>query len=115
MVTKLDNKEGNDDRNIIELGTKDGRGAKARTAVLGIVKINSRGGSMRSYVERSMTYAGYLQLIDDLLSEGKTTGTNQSDTMKNYAKLNRQRMNRLGKTIELSPEVVFAVRSVERP
>ena len=38
MVTKLNNKEGNDDSNIIELGTKDGRGAKARTAILGIVK-----------------------------------------------------------------------------
>ena len=70
---------------------------------------------MKSYVERSMTYSGYLQLIDDLLAEGKTTGTNQSDKMKHYAELNRQRMKRLEKTIELSPEVVFAARSAERP
>src|SRR6188768_269284 len=70
---------------------------------------------MKSYVERSMTYSGYLQFIDDLLTEGKTTGTNQSDKMKHYAELNRQRMKRLEKTIELSPEVVFAARSGERP
>jgi len=70
---------------------------------------------MKSYVERSMTYSGYLQLIDDLLTEGKTTGTNQSDKMKHYAELNRQRMKRLEKTIELNPEVVFAARSAERP
>ena len=49
-----------------------------------------------------MTYAEYIKLIDDLLLDGKTTGTNQSEAMFNYGKLNRQRMHRLEKTIVLN-------------
>lgn len=49
-----------------------------------------------------MTFAEYTKLIDDLLLDGKTTGTNQSEAMFNYGKLNRQRMNRLEKTVSLN-------------
>ncbi len=49
-----------------------------------------------------MTFDEYFKLIDDLLLEGKTTGENQSDVMFNYGKLNRQRMNRLEKTVLLN-------------
>lgn len=69
---------------------------------------------MRDYIERSMTFAEYLELIDDLLGANMTTGTNQSEAMVGYGKLNRQRMNRLGKTIELSDGVKKALRDVER-
>ena len=57
---------------------------------------------MKNYIEKSMTYAEYIKLIDDLLLDGKTTGTNQSEAMFNYGKLNRQRMHRLEKTIVLN-------------
>lgn len=57
---------------------------------------------MKSYIEKSITFTDYLKLIDDLLAEGKTTGENQSEAMFNYGKLNRQRMKRLEKTIELN-------------
>ena len=57
---------------------------------------------MKPYIEKSITFAEYLKLIDDLLAKGKTTGTNQSEAMFNYGKLNRQRMKRLDKTIELN-------------
>ncbi len=50
-------------------------------------------------IEKSMTFAEYIKLIDDLLLEGKTTGENQSEAMFNYGKLNRQRMRRLEKTV----------------
>jgi hypothetical protein len=56
---------------------------------------------MKEYVEKSMTFPEYVKLIDDLLAEGKTTGPVQSEMMFNYGKLNRQRMRRLEKTIEL--------------
>lgn len=46
-----------------------------------------------------MTFAEYLKLIDDLLTQGKTTGENQSEKMFNYGKLNRQRMKRLEKNM----------------
>ena len=57
---------------------------------------------MKSYIEKSMTYAEYIKLIDDLLIDGKTTGEVQSEAMFNYGKLNRQRMHRLEKTVKLN-------------
>ncbi|MET0751732.1 MAG: thioredoxin family protein, partial [Pyrinomonadaceae bacterium] len=68
----------------------------------------------KSYVEKSMTYAEYIKLIDDLLLEGKTTGENQSEAMFNYGKLNRQRMHRLEKTVVLSDSIKEKARDTER-
>lgn len=69
---------------------------------------------MKNYIEKSMTYAEYIKLIDDLLLDGKTTGTNQSEAMFNYGKLNRQRMHRLDKTVKLNDEVIAKAESVNR-
>lgn len=69
---------------------------------------------MKQYIEKAMTYADYIRLIDRLLIEGKTTGNNQSESMFGYGKLNRQRMQRLDKTIQLDPKIVGAVRSASR-
>jgi len=52
-----------------------------------------------------MTFAEYLGLIDRLLADGKTTGPIQSDAMFNYGRLNRQRISRIGKTIDIEPVV----------
>src|SRR5258708_22475641 len=68
---------------------------------------------MKKYLERSMSYGEYMKLIDDLLAEGKTTGPNQSAAMFNYGKLNRQRMHRLEKTVELDESVVSAAKNVK--
>ena len=69
---------------------------------------------MKNYIEKSMTYAEYIKLIDDLLLDGKTTGENQSAAMFNYGKLNRQRMHRLEKTVKLSDSLKQKVHSVGR-
>lgn len=61
-----------------------------------------------------MTYAEYIKLIDDLLLDGKTTGTNQSEAMFNYGKLNRQRMHRLEKTVVIGESLRTAVRGNQR-
>ncbi len=61
-----------------------------------------------------MTFAEYIKLIDDLLADGKTTGENQSEAMTGYAILNRQRMKRLDKTIELGESVKSAARDLSR-
>lgn len=61
-----------------------------------------------------MTYAEYVGLIDRLLVEGKTTGPNQSEAMFGYGKLNRQRMQRLDKTVEITDEVRGIAGSVNR-
>ncbi|MGC2235453.1 MAG: thioredoxin family protein [Pyrinomonadaceae bacterium] len=69
---------------------------------------------LKSYVEKSMTYAEYIKLIDDLLLEGKTTGENQSEAMFNYGKLNRQRMHRLEKTVVLNDSIKEKAQNVSR-
>lgn len=60
------------------------------------------------------TYAGYRQLLENLMAEGKTTGTNQSSDMVDYAKLNNQRMSRLDKTLILIPELETALTNLNR-
>lgn len=69
---------------------------------------------MKNYIDKSMAYAEYIVLIDELLAEGKTTGLNQSEAMFNYGKLNRQRMKRLGNTVELNKSLAEKARKVER-
>lgn len=69
---------------------------------------------MKNYIEKSMTYAEYIKLIDDLLTNGKTTGANQSEAMFNYGKLNRQRMKRLEKTVELNESLKNKARKNNR-
>lgn len=69
---------------------------------------------MEKYLERAISYAQYIKLIDELLAKGKTTGSNQSDAMLDYAKLNRHRMSRLEKTIELSDEVKRSAQNTKR-
>ncbi len=69
---------------------------------------------MKEYVEKAMAFAEYIKLIDDLLIEGKTTGPIQSEAMFGYGKLNRQRMNRLEKTVHLNNAVRFAAKNVGR-
>ncbi|GAB2945435.1 thioredoxin family protein [Hymenobacter coalescens] len=56
-------------------------------------------------LDAAYTYAAYRQLIDELLAQGLTTGTNQSEALLHYAKLNEQRMSRLDKTTQLLPGV----------
>lgn len=72
------------------------------------------GKNMKEYIEKSMTFAEYIKLIDDLLLDGKTTGANQSDAMFNYGKLNRQRMQRLEKTVVLNESLREKVQNNKR-
>src|SRR5690606_2384859 len=60
------------------------------------------------------TFAEYTKLLDDLMEIGMTTGPKQGEEMLHYAKLNRQRMNRLEKTLVLDHEVIAAARKVNR-
>lgn len=69
---------------------------------------------MKNYIGKSMTFAEYLKLIDDLLLDGKTTGEIQSEAMFNYGKLNRQRMHRLEKTVKLNDSLVEKVGNIKR-
>lgn len=60
------------------------------------------------------SYTAYRQLIDQLLTEGKTTGPQQSALLTEYTALNVQRMHRLDKTVRLLPELATAAASLPR-
>lgn len=69
---------------------------------------------MREYIEKALTFANYERLIDDLLAEGKTTGTDQSEARVGFTRLNRQRMKRLEKTVAVTDQLRTAAKNVER-
>jgi len=58
------------------------------------------------YMSQSMTYEEYRSMTQKLLSQGKTTGPNQSEAMVHYTELAEKRMGRLDKTIKLQEETI---------
>ncbi|QNM85279.1 thioredoxin family protein [Polaribacter pectinis] len=74
---------------------------------------------MKNIIEKSLqktlTYQEYIDLVKNLLEEGKSTGSEQSDALTNYSMLNDRRMKRLDKTIKLSEETIKEIKKVEEP
>ncbi|MEO7978336.1 thioredoxin family protein [Flavobacterium sp.] len=72
---------------------------------------------MKSIVAKALfnsySYVEYRKLITDLLSEGKSTGHQQSESLTNYSKLNEARMNRLEKTIFISEDVISKLQNLD--
>lgn len=56
-------------------------------------------------LENSYSYAAYRNLVTALVTEGKSTGNEQSEALTHYSELNEVRMNRLDKTIGLTEDV----------
>jgi len=70
---------------------------------------------MKQYIDKSMSYKQYVNLLDKLMAEGKTTGSNQSEDYLNYAKLNLARTHRLNKTATLTAELKEQLKKVKLP
>jgi len=72
---------------------------------------------MKSIVAKALfnshSYAEYRKLVTDLLSEGKSTGNDQSESLTHYTTLNEARMNRLEKTIKISEETITKLQNLE--
>lgn len=64
-------------------------------------------------INNAMDYGEYRRMIDKLLERNKTTGTNHSDQMVEYTRMNVHRMDRIDKQIELSDELVNQLKQVE--
>lgn len=64
---------------------------------------------MKRYIDNSKTYKEYMELVEGLVRDGKTSGPNQSESLADFTRLNLQRMKRLEKTIEVAegPKKVF--------
>jgi thiol-disulfide isomerase/thioredoxin len=67
---------------------------------------------MKKSILKGVSYPAYKNLIEDLLSEGKSTGKVQSSSLLNYSLSNHTRMKRLDKTIELSKEMLAIAKEV---
>lgn len=59
-----------------------------------------------------MTFAEYIDLVDGLLKDGKTTGPVQTVAKVEFTKLNRYRMNRLEKTTVLGEGIKAAAKGM---
>jgi hypothetical protein len=64
--------------------------------------------------EKSYSFREYRDMTENLLSEGKTTGPDQSEAMIEYTKLNNVRMNRIEKTTTINEQVFNSVSTIER-
>jgi hypothetical protein len=64
---------------------------------------------MKNYIEKSMTFEVYNDLVEKLVAEGKTTGPNQSEELTKFTELNQYRMRRLEKTIQLTDSLIESV------
>jgi len=63
---------------------------------------------------KEYTYPEYRSMIDDLLAEGLTTGTDQSESKVKYARLNVARMKRLDKTMKVIPELREILQNISK-
>ena len=74
---------------------------------------------MKKIIENSLqtaiSYKDYRSLVRNLLTEGKSTGPEQSEDLTHYSMLNDRRMKRLDKTIKISEETIQEFQKVKQP
>ena len=66
-------------------------------------------------LEKGISYSTYLNLTEELLSQGKTTGPNHSADYVHYTNLNLHRMKRLDKTVEINAELSTLITQITTP
>lgn len=66
------------------------------------------------YLDKSLSYPQYRDLIDTLLADGKTTGDGHPADFVEYTKLNVTRMERLDKTVALSDDLLKVLQDLKR-
>ncbi|MEM9836857.1 MAG: thioredoxin family protein [Bacteroidota bacterium] len=71
--------------------------------------------SITTALDNSISYEGYLALLQDLVNQGQTTGPNQSPAMVNYTKLNAARMRRVDKKVDISTLDTSAIKAINQP
>lgn len=67
----------------------------------------------RKSIEKSHSYIEYRTLLKSLLSQGKSSGSEQSEALLHYSELNDTRMNRLDKTISIPTENAEKLKQLE--
>lgn len=62
-----------------------------------------------------MSYEEYRKLLTDEMAQGRTTGTDQSTWLVEYARMNLQRMKRLDKTTVLIEDLRQKLNALQKP
>ena len=68
---------------------------------------------IQSALQNSHSYNEYRTIVSKLISEGKSTGHEQSADLLHYSELNEVRMKRLEKTLKLDLEVEKALQNLK--
>ncbi len=70
---------------------------------------------IKSIIEESLvkatSYQEYRTLVENLVTEGKSTGELQTEALSNYSMLNNKRMQRLDKTTKLTEEAIAEIKA----
>ncbi|MBE0423135.1 MAG: thioredoxin family protein [Lutibacter sp.] len=69
---------------------------------------------IKNSLNNTISYPAYRNLIKNLISEGKSTGIEQSEDRLTFSILNDKRMDRLDKTIEISPETQNSLENLNK-
>ena len=70
--------------------------------------------TIKQALENSFSFADYRKKVTSLIAEGKSTGNTQSEDLLKYSELNETRMNRLEKTIEVTPETKAKLQNLDK-
>ena len=65
--------------------------------------------------ETAYSYTDYMELMEKVVLENRTTGPKQSEDMNYYTKLNLSRMQRLNKKVTITEELKNAINKIEVP
>jgi hypothetical protein len=66
-------------------------------------------------LDKALSYEEYRKLLHESIQQNKTTGSNQTEQLLAYARLNIQRMNRLDKQVVVTEEFRQAVMRIQKP
>jgi len=69
---------------------------------------------IKNSLNNTISYPAYRNLIKNLISEGKSTGIEQSEDRLTFSILNDKRMDRLDKTLEISPETQNSLENLNK-
>ncbi|RAV30020.1 thioredoxin family protein [Sinomicrobium soli] len=64
---------------------------------------------IKKSLQKALSYEAYREMTDRLVAEGKTTGTEQTEELVHYTRLNSSRMRRMDKKAEVSAQDIEAI------
>ena len=70
--------------------------------------------TIQKALQTSFSFAEYRKHIAHLITQGKSSGHEQSDDLLHYSELNETRMNRLEKTIVVLPEIINKLQNLDK-